>query len=73
MIRAAVMADAPQLAALMTQLGYSTQVKEMRKRLPIAFSPGQKSLAIARLITAAVSGPDVSSSRKSRPAKTPTS
>ena len=27
------MADAPQLAALMTQLGYPTQVKEMRARL----------------------------------------
>ena|SRR5437867_2661243 len=37
MIRAAVMADAPQLAALMTQLGYSTQVKEMRKRLRSIF------------------------------------
>ena len=37
MIRAAVMADAPQLAALMTQLGYSTQVKEMRRRLRSIF------------------------------------
>ena len=38
MIRAAVMADAPQLAALMTQLGYPTQVKEMRARLRSIFS-----------------------------------
>ncbi|MEP6709542.1 MAG: GNAT family N-acetyltransferase [Verrucomicrobiota bacterium] len=37
MIRAAVMADAPQLAALMTQLGYPTQVKEMRARLRSIF------------------------------------
>src|SRR5712691_10515985 len=38
MIRAAVIADAPQLAALMTQLGYPTQVKEMRARLRSIFS-----------------------------------
>ena len=37
MIRAAVMSDAPQLAALMTQLGYPTQAKEMRARLRSIF------------------------------------
>ncbi len=37
MIRAAVMSDAPQLAALMTELGYPTQAKEMRARLRSIF------------------------------------
>src|SRR6266581_5599137 len=37
MIRVAVMSDAQQLAALMTQLGYPTQAKEMRVRLRSIF------------------------------------